>query len=166
MAAMIQTDRLTLSPLQEADFEALYQIQRDQQAMQYTYTATDFDAFAAHLRAYAALETTIGYAPWAIRERSATTCCGWGGLAIDPFVPGWGVEIAYYFAPTVWGRGYATELVRASLRYGFDTLALPRIGAFAHPDNSASNRVLEKCGFHFVGYEASLERNHYELYRS
>ncbi len=116
-----------------------------------------------YLRAYAALTTTIGYAPWAIRERATTTLCGWGGLAIDPFDPGWGVEVSYFLAPAVWGRGYATELVNASLCYGFEALGLPVIGAFAHQENHASSRVLEKCGFRFVGYEPTLDRNRYEI---
>lgn len=163
MDPTIQTARLTLQPLHEDDFVPLYQIQSDQQAMQYTYTATSLEEFSEHLRAYAALATTIGYAPWAIRERATTTLCGWGGLAIDPFDPGWGVEVSYFFTPVVWGRGYATELVTASLNYGFAVLCLPQIGAFAHPQNRASNRVLEKCGFRFIGYEPKLARNRYEM---
>ena len=31
------------------------------------------------------------------------------------------------------------------------------------PDNIASIRVLEKCGFAFLRYEPSLGRNHYEI---
>jgi RimJ/RimL family protein N-acetyltransferase len=31
------------------------------------------------------------------------------------------------------------------------------------PENQASIRVLEKCGFTFVRYEPALERNHYQV---
>jgi RimJ/RimL family protein N-acetyltransferase len=34
---------------------------------------------------------------------------GWGGLYNHPFDPGWGMEIAYFFHPDVWGQGYATD---------------------------------------------------------
>jgi len=163
MLPIIQTAHLTLRPLRQEDFAPLYQIQSDPQAMQYTYTATSLAEFTEHIQAYANLETTIGYAPWAIIERTTAMLCGWGGLCIDPFDPGWGVELSYYFSPTVWGRGYATELTRATLDYGFATLQLPAIGAFAHPDNGASNRVLVKCGFHFQRYEPKLARNYYAV---
>jgi RimJ/RimL family protein N-acetyltransferase len=88
---------------------------------------------------------------------------GWGGLGVDPFDPGWGPEVSYFFHPAHWGRGLATELVRASLEHGFGALTLRAIGAFARPENAASIRVLEKCGFRLLGWEPALERNHYEV---
>ncbi len=166
MLPSIETMQLTLRPFLAADLIPLYQIQSDPQAMQYTYRAATLDEFTAHIYAYLNLETTIGYAPWVIVERATAQICGWGGLCIDPFAPGWGVELSYYFAQSVWGRGYATELTQATLAYGFDTLHLPCLGAFAHPENKASNRVLEKCGFRLLGYEPALARNHYEIQRA
>lgn len=163
MLPVVKTAHLTLRPLQAADIEPLYNIQSDAQAMAYTYIAKSLEEFTEHIQAYANLETTLGYAPWAIVATEFDLLCGWGGLCIDPFDPGWGVEVSYYFSPTVWGRGYATELTRASLKYGFMQFGLPLIGAFAHRENLASNRVLEKCGFRFTGYEAKLDRNRYEF---
>ncbi|NJN82527.1 MAG: GNAT family N-acetyltransferase [Caldilineaceae bacterium] len=163
MLPVMQTRKLTLRPLHEDDFEALYRIQSDDQAMKYTYTATSLEEFSDHIRAYAKLESTIGYAPWAAVHTDSGILCGWGGLGVDPFYPGWGVEISYFFDPHFWGRGLATELVRASLEFGFQDIGLPRIGAFAHPDNQASTRVLEKCGFRLLGYEPKLARNQYEI---
>jgi ribosomal-protein-alanine N-acetyltransferase len=90
---------------------------------------------------------------------------GWGGLNVDANAPEWGVEVSYFLHPSYEGRGLATEIVRAALRYGFEDLALLRIRAFAKPENRASLRVLEKCGFMFVQYEPALERNHYEIRR-
>ncbi len=51
MGPTIQTARLTLQSLHEDDFAPLFQIQSDQQAMQYTYTATSLEEFSDHLRA-------------------------------------------------------------------------------------------------------------------
>jgi RimJ/RimL family protein N-acetyltransferase len=88
---------------------------------------------------------------------------GWGGLNVDPFEPGWGIEVAYCLHPDTWGKGYATQLVRASLDVGFGTFQMPAIVAFVHQDNFGSARVLEKCGFRLLGYEARLDRNHYQI---
>ncbi len=121
--------------------------------MRYTYAAPSREECAHRLRAFAALDSTLGFAPWTAVERREGRVVGWGGLGVDPFDPGWGVEVSYFFGPACWGRGYATELVSAALEHGFASLSLPAIGAFVRPDNGASVRVLEKCGFTLVGYE-------------
>jgi ribosomal-protein-alanine N-acetyltransferase len=50
------------------------------------------------------------------------------------------------------GRGYATELVRAIVRYAFEELGLHRLEASYQPENRASGRVLHKNGFVLEGY--------------
>lgn len=129
--------------------------------MQYTFNTPSRGISKERLQAYAALEGQIGFAPWTVVHRADERVIGWGGLNIDPFDPGWGVEVAYFFDPAYWGHGYATELVQASLQYGFEQLELAEIGAFAHPHNAASIRVLEKCDFEYVCFEPELDRNRY-----
>jgi len=48
-----------------------------------------------------------------------------------------------------WGQGFATEVSRASLNYGFQHLDLPAIVGRAMEQNAASIRVLQKIGMHF-----------------
>jgi RimJ/RimL family protein N-acetyltransferase len=165
-ALPIETLRLTLRAFQDDDIDPLFAIQGNHDAMRYTHVAESRQDCAHWHRTFAALESTCGFAPWTVVLRAAGCVIGWGGLSIDPFDPGWGVEVSYYFHPAYWGRGYATELVRATLQYGFDVLALEVIGAFVRPANVASVGVLEKCGFTLRGYEPRLERNRYEIQRS
>jgi ribosomal-protein-alanine N-acetyltransferase len=61
-------------------------------------------------------------------------------------------ELGYWCAIDFWGRGYATEAVRAVIEYGFRVLALNRVHAECHGDNPASRRVLEKAGMTFEGH--------------
>ncbi|XWW95949.1 hypothetical protein V2A60_003918 [Cordyceps javanica] len=67
------------------------------------------------------------------------------------------VELGYLFMPEVWGKGFATESVRAVLdvyRQDIETtnsLFPHEIQANAHDKNAASRRVLEKTGFKEVG---------------
>lgn len=56
-------------------------------------------------------------------------------------------ELGYGLRRDRWGRGYATEAALACVRHGFEKLGLERIVADVDPHNSASIRVLEKCGF-------------------
>jgi ribosomal-protein-alanine N-acetyltransferase len=45
------------------------------------------------------------------------------------------------------GRGYATQAVSLAVAVAFDDLRLHRVQAAVVPENKASARVLEKCGF-------------------
>jgi RimJ/RimL family protein N-acetyltransferase len=49
------------------------------------------------------------------------------------------------------GRGYVSEAVRLLVRYLFETRPLSRIRLVIHPDNGASQRVAQKCGFTLEG---------------
>lgn len=50
-----------------------------------------------------------------------------------------------------WGKGYATEAVKAMIAFGFDSLKLHRIEAGCAVDNIASYKVLEKAGMTLEG---------------
>ncbi len=61
-------------------------------------------------------------------------------------------EIAYLLNRHYWGQGLATELARALVRFGFETVHAHRIFATARPANLASWRVLEKVGMQREGH--------------
>jgi RimJ/RimL family protein N-acetyltransferase len=54
--------------------------------------------------------------------------------------------IGWLLIKSEWGKGYATEITNALIKYCFDTLALHRVYALCHPENFASWHVMEKCG--------------------
>jgi RimJ/RimL family protein N-acetyltransferase len=60
-------------------------------------------------------------------------------------------ELAYGLRRDRWGLGYATEAAQACVRHALEELGLERIVADVEPDNTASIRVLEKCGFVLLG---------------
>lgn len=60
------------------------------------------------------------------------------------------IELGFMLAPTLWGRGYATEAVRALIEALFALTKAERLLASARAENPASRRVLEKCGFAYV----------------
>ena len=161
----LYTPRLQLRPLRADDLPALFAIQGDTDAMQHTFCPATPEASAENLLGHEAQRDEIGIAPWVAVLRETGEIVGWGGLFEDPFDPGWGVEVGYFFAREVWGRGLATELVEAALAHGFVHLDLSEIKAFSRPANEASHRVLERAGFVHVGYEPRLERNAYRVTR-
>lgn len=66
---------------------------------------------------------------------------------------GRGPEIGYWLGEPWWGKGYATELVEAIVDLAFRITDLDTLIAGSRIANSASRRVLEKCGFRFTGTE-------------
>lgn len=49
------------------------------------------------------------------------------------------------------GKGLATEAVNLMVRYLFESKRMNRIRLVIHPDNAASRRIAEKCGFQHEG---------------
>ena len=64
------------------------------------------------------------------------------------------IQVGYFLLKPAWGRGYATEMAHALLRYGFVELGLPHIAGMTERDNVASQRVLAKIGLRRNGERA------------
>jgi RimJ/RimL family protein N-acetyltransferase len=54
-----------------------------------------------------------------------------------------------HLAKAHWGKGYASELARAALRFGFQERGFDRIVAITKPQNVASIHVMDKLGLRF-----------------
>lgn len=81
--------------------------------------------------------------PLAVLRRSDGLLIGSSGLA---FESAHSASTGYVLRRDCWGRGYATEALRAVLETAPD-LGLRTVYALCHPDHRASRHVLEKAGF-------------------
>lgn len=62
------------------------------------------------------------------------------------------LELSYHiYSDSHRGKGIATETVRLMTGYLFDQKKNNRIRLIIHPDNAASKRVAQKCGYKFEG---------------
>jgi len=64
---------------------------------------------------------------------------------------GWSIEhskaeIGYVISNQYWNKGYMTEAASRLLRFGFEIMLLERIEARCFVENTASERVMQKCG--------------------
>ena len=132
----ITADRLTIRTASDDEMRALIDAQTDED-MRAAYSEmlagclkapTQREWFAAWF-----IETTAG-------ERIGELC--FKGIADDG-----AVEIGYGLHPEHWGKGYATEAVRALCDWAAKQAGVTRIEAETDADNLASQRVLEKSGF-------------------
>jgi [ribosomal protein S5]-alanine N-acetyltransferase len=153
-----ETPRLILRRSVLSDVPELFRFLGDAQAMRFTHTDASIRDCRRRIAAHDWRRRKDGFGPWTVRSKADGHIIGWGGLYVDPFDTRWGVEVGYYFHPSHWGRGYASELVAASAELADCTLNLPELWAFARPENQASGRVLEKAGFSVSRWVPEMER--------
>jgi RimJ/RimL family protein N-acetyltransferase len=60
-------------------------------------------------------------------------------------------SIGYWLASEARGHGYMTSATRALARWAFDELGVARLALTTDPENLASQRVAERCGFRYEG---------------
>ncbi len=72
------------------------------------------------------------------------------GLISATLAAGKDIEFGYVLAPHVWGKGFASEAVKALVGTVFSLTGANRILANSRANNTASRGVLEKSGFAFV----------------
>jgi ribosomal-protein-alanine N-acetyltransferase len=74
-----------------------------------------------------------------------------GSVGLNPFLEDENIpEIEWTISPEHWGKGYATEIGRAMVTYGFEVASFPAIMGFAPPQHKASRRVMEKIGMTYL----------------
>jgi len=140
------TPRLTIRRLDAGDVADLHAVYGDAEAMRWVADGQPLalercqDWVRVTERNYAAR----GYGMFTVRARDTGEVVGFCGLVH----PGGQVdaEIKYALNRAHWGKGYATEVAAAMLRYGAKVHGLARIIATAAPENLASHRVLAKAG--------------------
>jgi [ribosomal protein S5]-alanine N-acetyltransferase len=83
-------------------------------------------------------------------------------------------ELGYWVGEEYWGRGIATSALAQMIAYGFDNFLFNKIKAHVFHPNTASMRVLEKCGFYkeailknsVFKYDAYLDEHLFAVFRN
>ena len=91
-----------------------------------------------------------GYGFWAAMERSTGEFLGWFHFRPRKDGPPDEPELGYRLRQAAWGRGYAAEGSRALIDAGFRDHGVRRVVAETMAVNTASRRVMEKCGLRLV----------------
>jgi [ribosomal protein S5]-alanine N-acetyltransferase len=86
---------------------------------------------------------------WAVDLREGEKFVGAASLSVDADTES--AELGYWIAKPYWNCGYATEVARTLISYGFDGLGLHRVMARHFTDNPASGRVMQKAGMQYEG---------------
>ncbi len=150
MRVFLETDRLRLRRLTEADLDDLVELHNDPDVMLFINggrpvsreTVRD-DTLPRLLRLHPGTANP-GY--WAGEDRSTGSFLGWFEFRpLDDHTRDV-VELGYRLRRSAWGHGYASEGSRALIRKGFTELGVNRIVANTMAVNVRSRRVMEKVG--------------------
>ncbi len=155
MKSQLQTDRLTLRPHTAADIPALARLLADR-ANTETFLVPDFTSEA---QAVSLAQKLVEFSQISDTEHLQYGIDLQGqliGFITDCGVEADTIEIGYILDPAYQGHGYTTEAVRAIIddlrRMGFK-----KVTAAFFESNTASRRVLEKCGLRPTGSTETLE---------
>ena len=158
MHILLETERLYLRHFEETDLACIRDLDTDPAVMQYigaVKTEEESRFFLNKALAYHAKNEGFGY--WMIEEKHTQNFVGWAGLKdLDGSEH---IEVGYRLSQKQWGKGYATEVGKALLKYGFEKQKLEEIVAVTLQENIASRKVLEKIGLqyqrlaHYYGFD-------------
>ncbi|MEW2507140.1 MULTISPECIES: GNAT family N-acetyltransferase [unclassified Amycolatopsis] len=143
----IVTSRLVLHPFTEEDRAAVVAIQTDPATNRFNpdppgTPAGDllFDSWLAHWA-----EHGFGYC--AVRSHGSPEVLGLTGVRLRLFRGERVLNLAYRFAPSAWGRGYAAEAAGAAVEWAERELPSLPVLISVNATNAPSLRVVDRLGF-------------------
>lgn len=141
------TERLELRGFAESDLPEFAAMGADPEVMRFIGPGVPRTVEECRERLTATLYrwTQLRVPMWAVRRRGDSALLGRCGF--QPLKDTDHIEIAYGFARSAWGQGYATEAARGCMDWAMAHRPWPKIVALARPLNLGSLRVLAKIGF-------------------
>ena len=143
------TDRLILRSIKIEDLEDHLAMDLDPEVVKYIRPTPPPDEHRVFLKNRFAMQFAAGLGFWSVFEKGHQpgigAFVGWA-LLVPLALEGPEVELGYRFVQRAWGKGYATQAARVIRDHGFEKTGLEEICAVTHPDNSASQHVLQKIG--------------------
>jgi len=163
--AVITTERLLLRASAPEDFEPLFAgIFSDDQVMRHLSGTPMNRDRAVKLFTDVFDHEGTGRKVGVLTERAGGEIVGYAGLMPCTALEADDLELGFVLRKEVWGRGYATEIGKAPLDYGFRTAAKPRLLAQVRPANQASIHALQKIGLTFVKEYERPERGTWHIF--
>jgi RimJ/RimL family protein N-acetyltransferase len=149
---ILETERLRMRGHTLADFDSSCAMWADPEVIRYLRPKpfTREEVWSRLLR-HAGLWSLLGYGSWVVEEKQTGRFVGEVGFLnyqrdLQPPVDAL-PEIGWVLVPSVYGKGYATEAVRAAVVWGDKHFGAVRTSCIITPENAPSIRVASKCGY-------------------
>lgn len=149
--SVLTTDRLTLTPIDERDFDDLCALWADEDFTRHIIgrTLSPEEVWSRVLRDIGHWKA-LGYGNWSIRSRDDDSHVGTVGILNfkrDLAPPFDAPELGWGLAPRFQGRGLAQEALGAALAWSDRVLKAPRTACMISPENEPSRRLAERNGY-------------------
>jgi 3-dehydroquinate dehydratase / shikimate dehydrogenase len=152
LSTTIQTKRLILRPWRQADLEPFAKLNADPRVMECMLSPLSREESDQMVARFSAHFSEYGWGLWAVSVPDVSDFIGFIGLSHVKYsaslIPA--IEIGWRLAYDFWGKGFATEGAKASLKYAFETLNLNEIVSFTAVPNKRSANVMEKIGMQHI----------------
>ena len=148
---ILETERLWLREMTQADFPDLCAILQDRETM-YAYAHAFDDAEAqAWLDKQLGNYAAWGFGLWAVLRRGEDRLIGQCGLTWQDWEGQRVLEVGYLFNRACWHQGYATEAAIACKTYAFEHGLADTVYSIIRDNNIASQNVARRNGMQPVG---------------
>lgn len=145
---VIETERLILRRVTNDDAHDVFILRSNPETMKFIprpLLKSAEDALVLIAEIEGKINTNIGI-NWAITLKDDPKLLGIiGYYRMQP--ENYRAEIGYILLPEFHGKGIIPEAVNRLIKFGFEDLKLHSIEAVIDPENFASEKVLQKCGF-------------------
>ncbi len=138
---ILETKRLYLREMNQADFNSLCKILQDESTM-YAYEGAFSDQEVQEwLDRQIARYQKWNFGLWAVILKETDEMIGQCGLTTQPWKEAEVLEIGYLFNRFCWHKGYATEAAGACKKYAFEVLKADEVCSIIRDTNIASQNV-------------------------
>jgi RimJ/RimL family protein N-acetyltransferase len=145
-----QSQRLNYRLIQASDLENLFRLHSNPEVMKFIrepdQKVTDTEVTLRKILNFQL--SNPGFGNYAAFIKETNEFIGWGLLI---YLENNGLpELGYRLLPKFWNQGLATEIARTLIGFSENELKVKKLVAVTHPQNQKSQRILHKCGFHFI----------------
>lgn len=163
----LETARLRLVPLSARFNDDLFGLYNEPEVADWLFLAgpPTREQVAARTKIHEQIWAERGYGFFCVIEKASDRFVARVGPMTTPETGR--IEIAWSTTRDAWGKGYASEAAQASIDFTFAKSGLEALDCYLRPDNTASRRVAEKCGFRYADTRFLYDRplRYYRIFR-
>ena len=164
---ILETERLYLREMTNADFGALCRIMQDNETMYAYEGAYSHREVQEWLDRQLARYERYGFGLWAVILKETGEMIGQCGLTMQQWKGAEVLEIGYLFERKHWHRGYAAEAAIGCKKYAFETLKAEEVCSIIRDTNIPSQNVAVRNGMEkedsWVKHFRGVDMPHYRF---
>ncbi len=147
--SQIETERLSIRELEESDLDFVAEMLADPEVMRYWPSTCSREEAAEWIARHRRRYVDDGFGYWRMALKESGQPVGQVGLLRQDIEGQVATGLGYMVHRPYWRQGFAFEAATACLRYGLETLGVPRIAVLIRPENGPSLAVARKLGGRF-----------------